>query len=271
MVVSGIDVSNHQGVVDWKQVADAGYKFAFIKCTQGINFRDQYFERNWYEAAVNGFQRGAYHFPEPFNNPDARVEADFFFDFIAKQGDMQQGDMLVLDMEVVSTANHRDYSGWMNYWMEITKSYFLFDPLSYTSPYYAQALHLANEPKLGAYPLWIATYLANAANANLGTIPKAPYPWNSVAFWQYSEKGRVPGINTNCDLNIFNGAEARMKLYGFQKTEKPPTPTKIDVAAIEQRLKDIEQDTKNIAQATTRINTYTQEIRTLLGGSNTPT
>jgi len=60
--VAGIDVSHHQGEIEWEEVADAGVEFAFIKATEGGDFSDPRFEFNWRQAKAAGIPRGAYHF-----------------------------------------------------------------------------------------------------------------------------------------------------------------------------------------------------------------
>jgi lysozyme len=58
----GIDVSVHQGQVDWPQVADAGYSFAYIKATEGVDYVDPQFTANWRGVHQAGMTRGAYHY-----------------------------------------------------------------------------------------------------------------------------------------------------------------------------------------------------------------
>lgn len=58
----GIDVSNHQGEIDWQAVADYGIEFAYIKATEGGDFTDRRFDVNWTGAGEAGLDRGAYHF-----------------------------------------------------------------------------------------------------------------------------------------------------------------------------------------------------------------
>ena len=55
----GVDVSNHQGDVDWERVADDGIEFAYIKATEGRDFLDARFATNWSEAGRRGIDRGA--------------------------------------------------------------------------------------------------------------------------------------------------------------------------------------------------------------------
>lgn len=60
--IQGVDVSHHQGVIDWRALKSEGVDFAYIKATEGGDHRDRQFARNWRESAAAGVQRGAYHF-----------------------------------------------------------------------------------------------------------------------------------------------------------------------------------------------------------------
>lgn len=58
----GVDVSTHQGTIDWRRVADDDIRFAYIKATEGGDFVDDHFATNWRAAGEAGLERGAYHF-----------------------------------------------------------------------------------------------------------------------------------------------------------------------------------------------------------------
>lgn len=58
----GIDVSHHQGNVEWQAVRTAGADFAYIKASEGGDLRDERFAENWRGAEAAGIKRGAYHF-----------------------------------------------------------------------------------------------------------------------------------------------------------------------------------------------------------------
>ena len=60
--VWGIDISHHQGAINWAKVSDSGVKFAFIKASEGEDHRDSRFDENWSAAGAAGIARGAYHF-----------------------------------------------------------------------------------------------------------------------------------------------------------------------------------------------------------------
>ncbi len=72
----GIDVSNHQGVVDWDAVAGDGISFAYVKATEGEDWTDKRFAANWAGAADAGLDRGAYHFFSLCT--DGRAQAEHF-------------------------------------------------------------------------------------------------------------------------------------------------------------------------------------------------
>lgn len=264
-MVKGIDVSNHQGHIDWDAVRNAGYEFAFIKATEGTGFVDPWFGRNWHEAKRVGMYRGAYHFPRPFDNADARVEADHFYNVVMDQG-VEEGDMLVLDMEVTEPSDYGDYGSWALYWMQVTQSYFEFPPLIYTAKNYINVLNLTLT-ELGNYGLWLAQWVLNPQAANPNNIPSAPRPWSIIAFWQYSARGSVPGVSGDCDLNLFNGTADRIPLYGKPKIQQEPQPPQIDIAAIEAHLDVLDSHVDRMHVDLDAIQNETQEIRTLLRGS----
>lgn len=272
MVVKGIDVSNHQGHIDWDAVANAGYTFAWLKASQGINFRDRWFPRNWEECKRVGIQRGAYHFPEPYNNSDARTETDFFYKIVVEENGLEPGDMLCLDAEVTGPEYYGDYGNWALYWLQIMESYVHFKPVIYTAQNYITQLNLKN-PELASFPLWNASWIVNHAAVDLNRLPNTPAPWSMTSFWQYTDKGRVPGVATLCDLNLFNGPLYRLPLIGMpspSEPEKPPTPN-IDVAAITKELLDIEVMKTSIVTESEAITEAVDRIKDLLRGSDPPT
>lgn len=60
--IHGIDISHHQNEINWTDVKSHNIKFVFIKATEGINFKDRLFNKNWEETKNAGLFRGAYHF-----------------------------------------------------------------------------------------------------------------------------------------------------------------------------------------------------------------
>jgi lysozyme len=60
--LQGIDVSHHQGAIDWRLLPDQGVDFAYIKASEGADVRDPAFAANWASARREGIARGAYHY-----------------------------------------------------------------------------------------------------------------------------------------------------------------------------------------------------------------
>src|SRR5690242_3411645 len=91
-----IDVSHHQGVIDWIQVADDGIQGAMIKASEGIGYIDPLFRQNATEAISAGLRVGFYHYarPESGNTPEQEVEA-----FMGAISGLRASLPLVLDLE----------------------------------------------------------------------------------------------------------------------------------------------------------------------------
>ena len=80
--VIGVDVSEHQGDIDWQAVADTGVEFAMLRVgyrgmTQGLLNADATFAQNYEEARAAGLQVGAYFFSQAITDAEAQAEADF--------------------------------------------------------------------------------------------------------------------------------------------------------------------------------------------------
>ncbi len=75
--VRGMDVSSHQGVVDWTKAAASGAKFAYVKASEGTAYRNPYFQAQYSGAASAGMLHGAYHFALP-NASSGAAQANYF-------------------------------------------------------------------------------------------------------------------------------------------------------------------------------------------------
>jgi GH25 family lysozyme M1 (1,4-beta-N-acetylmuramidase) len=200
--IPGIDISNHQGQIDWAQVAANNIKFAMIKATEGTGFHDRFFLGNWANAKGAGLLRGAYHFGRPSLN-DAISEADYFLNFV--QPVMQPGDILVLDME--DSDAQGDVSDWVMEWLSHVTERVGFMPMLYTGPWYLNSWMRQRPAEIGNYGLWLAAYQADQ--------PATPSPWPVMAIWQYSDAGRVGGISGNVDTDVFFGTSDQLRKYGM--------------------------------------------------------
>lgn len=189
----GLDVSHFQDTVDWQQVAQAGYAFAFIKATQGIDFVDPLFAANWSGAKAAGLLRGAYHFFDASADPQQQAE-NFLNTVTLEPGDLPP----VLDVESSSTSSQVSTATVVEgiaAWLQTVEQATGRTPILYTDNTYWDSL---GTKQFSGYPLWIADYGVAS--------PTLPTGWTRWAFWQFSESGEIPGITTAVDLNLFQGS-----------------------------------------------------------------
>lgn len=190
--VHGIDISHHQGEIDWGKVSLATYRdrpinFVFMKATEGGDFVDDSFRYNFSTVREHGIVRGAYHFFLP--DVPADVQASNFI----RQVQLQSGDLPpVLDVEVMGKGGVEQLQQGVAKWLSIVERHYGVAPIIYAS--YKFKTNYLNVPPFTHYPYWIAHYY----------VEDLEYkgPWK---FWQHTDRGRLDGIGTRVDLNIFNG------------------------------------------------------------------
>jgi len=199
----GIDVSNHQGQIDWPLVARCGPQFAVIKATEGTDYLDPYFAANWKAAMDNGLVRGAYCFGKP-SKGSGHNDARHFLDVVNDQG-IARGDFLVLDLEDPDVSPTADLLAYTVDWLGTVKAAVGFNALLYSGHYFLSPHNLEGKIELKNNGLWLASYQANP--------PPVPKGWDYWTMWQFTDRGVIPGIG-NVDQNLFNGPIERLKLYG---------------------------------------------------------
>ena len=188
--LSGIDVSKWQGVVNWKEVQQAGVAFAFARATYGTSEIDSSFAANWQGMKDAGLTRGAYHFFLAAEDPAQQAEF-----FLRTVGSLDADDLPpVIDVEADSGTSPNLVAN-VQTWLSAVEKALGRTPIIYTAPSYWNANMNSD---FGNYPLWVAEYGV--------TQPKAVNGWTNWTFWQYSESGKVSGVNGNVDLDYFNGA-----------------------------------------------------------------
>lgn len=179
-------------MVAWEEVKAMKVKniqlgFAFIKATEGIGNTDPHFKRNWRKSKANGIIRGAYHFF--IGSKDGRLQAE---NFISKV-ELGPGDMPpVLDVEQLNGASSTQFKTEIRRWLEIAEEYYHVKPIIYTNvDFYNRNMG----KEFDDYPLWVAHYYQSEQ-------PRIKRGW---IFWQHSDEGRVNGIVSKVDFNVFNG------------------------------------------------------------------
>ncbi|GAB2825479.1 lysozyme [Lentzea nigeriaca] len=195
--VPGMDVSSHQGDVDWQSSWRKGARFAYVKATEGTTYRNPKFTQQYNGSYDVGMIRGAYHFALP-DRSDGVKQANFF---VRNGGGWSpDGKTLppALDMEYNpygDTCYKMDQAA-MTTWVKAfsdtvfarTKRY----PMIYTSTNWWNRC-VGGSVKFGnTNPLWIAQY-----NSRLGPLPQG-FDFHTI--WQWQAAGLFPG-----DQNLFNG------------------------------------------------------------------
>jgi GH25 family lysozyme M1 (1,4-beta-N-acetylmuramidase) len=197
----GLDVSHHNGIIDWPAVAGAGYSFAFIKATEGQNFTDPAFRRNWTGAGRAGLLRGAYH----YFRPSIPVEGQLRH-FLDVMGPLGPGDLQpVLDFEESDDVRASKVIERAGIMLDGIRDGAGRDPIIYSYPFFYK--YTLGDPTQWAnvYPLWVAHYEVKR--------PALFGGWPFWSFWQYTSTGRAPGVRGRVDLNYFNGKLDQLKRF----------------------------------------------------------
>ena len=195
----GIDVSSHQGEIDWEKVAASGVDFAIIRAgyrgyTVGKIVQDPYFTKNMEGAIAAGIDVGVYFFSQAVNGQEAVEEALQTLEWIR---DYDVTYPVVFDWEYVSDSSSRTYNMTYQEIIDCTQAFNqLVEAAGYQGMVYSNP-NMVNKgfdlSQLQDYPFWLAHYTS-------GMTPTTfPYYYD---MWQYSSSGTVDGISGRVDLNI---------------------------------------------------------------------
>ncbi|AWB44104.1 1,4-beta-N-acetylmuramidase [Paenibacillus sp. CAA11] len=195
MFAQGIDVSHHNGVIDWQQVAADGRSFVFIKASQGKTFRDSQFAANVQGAKDAGLLVGVYHFLDATTTQDAKLQAANFAQAIEEAGGISQLDLPpVMDYEdnpgKLTAAQIRSVA---HAFLDEVERLTGCQPMIYTG----NAFGANFDTTFSGYKIWMARYSSQE--------PKPVAAWDRWDIWQYSSSGSVPGITGSVDLNVYQG------------------------------------------------------------------
>ena len=187
----GIDVSNWSGYINWREVRDAGIEVAIIQASEGTFYRDPYLHEFYNGAKENGIKVGFYHFFNPGSSPTPSEQARYFVDTIrGLDSDLK----LVLDLEQTGGLDNYEVTRQAIEFLEEVRNYSGLDVAVYTYTNFAQ-YNLYEGLGLSEYPLWIAQLSEGGPSPN-------PIWGNKYVAWQYSDTGRVRGINASTDLDL---------------------------------------------------------------------
>ena len=212
--MKGIDVSVHNGNIDWNRVKSAGIDFAILRAGYGrlASQKDERFEQNYSGAKAAGVPVGAYWYSYAMSEDEARLEADVFLSVIkGKQFefpvyyDVEEKKQFALGKEKVSAI--------MRAFLERVEAAGYFVGLYGSAS--SLTTHTADDIK-SRYTIWLAHWVNQTSYGG------------AYGIWQHSEKGRVDGINGNMDLDIcykdFPTIIKGKGLNGWGKAEPTSTP-----------------------------------------------
>lgn len=185
--VKGIDISWHNGEIDFPRVKKAGVDFAFVKATEGESYRDPMFETNFEGARNAGIPVGAYHF--------------FRFDC---DGAMQARNLLTAladrptDLPVaIDVEDYGNPEGYDDHNIALN----LREMIDILSESGRKVLIYSNKKGYERYvrnnfdnlPVWVCSFSGPPVDEINWTL------------WQHSHLSRIDGIDSPVDLNTFNG------------------------------------------------------------------
>ncbi len=197
----GIDVSHHQGDIDWKKVATTTIpyepiRFAYIKITEGKDYADPKRARNSKGANDNKVPFGYYHFAKAGNNTATDEANNFFNTYKAIGVEPTLSYPFMLDIEFNNGLTKTQFVTWIKLFISTFQHKFLgpiYPPIIiYGSPAFLED-NLGTTHDLNLYNLWVAH--PNVEN------PKIPKPWQDWFIWQYTWKDKVNGITGDVDAN----------------------------------------------------------------------
>lgn len=190
--VYGIDISRHQGKIDWETFKKnnptaAPISFIYIKATEGSDFTDINFKENFENARKHGFLRGAYHYFSTHSTGSAQAQ------MFIKTAKLEKGDLPpMIDIEE-KPKDKIKFIQELKIFISKIEEHYGVKPILYT--YRKYKTRYLTDQFFSRYPSWVAHYYIDSLGADVEWL-----------IWQCSDIGEVPGITENVDINIFNGS-----------------------------------------------------------------
>jgi lysozyme len=183
----GIDVSHHQGRIDWPALPAQGVDFAYIKASEGGDHRDRRFAANWLGARAAGIRRGAYHF-FTLCRPGAEQAANFI-DAVPVEADALPP---AVDLEYMGNCAGRLAPGAFHAelaaYISAVEAHYRRPVLLYLTREFDEAYGVSTRVRR---PLWLRSLVLQ---------PRfGARPWT---LWQASNFRRLDGIQGRVDWNV---------------------------------------------------------------------
>jgi lysozyme len=190
--IRGLDVSHHQGAIDWAAVASEGWQFAWLKATEGGDWTDPRFDENRAGAARAGVRWGAYHFLTFCRDPERQAAH-----FLSVLGDDVGQLPPAVDVETGGNCSERprpeELARHLGVFLERVEGALHRRMVIYVVP--DQVEELFGPAGLPDRPLWVRSIFAEPT-------PLARRPWT---IWQYHSRARIAGVGVFVDLDVFAG------------------------------------------------------------------
>ena len=183
--IQGIDISHYQKDINWKKVNQENIGFVFMKATEGHDYIDPNFEYNWEETGRLGIKRGAYHF---FSMRSSGIEQGVKITEVVPYDENSMPP--VIDIEIPTTHNETVVKKELQDLIAILKNHYKKEPILYVT--YDTYNAFIKDDFLNA-PIWIRDILK----------PPLLYGGRNWTFWQFTDQGRVNGIEGDVDKNVY--------------------------------------------------------------------
>ena len=181
-IARGIDVSKHNGTVNWGQVAASGIQFVFIKAGSTKSGIDPQFAANITGAQAAGLRTGVYVYSYATTPEQAANEASLVLQWI---------EPYTVNYPVVFDIEDKCHKGLSNQQLiDIINAFCVpVDAAGYHPMVYSNKNMFTQKMDNAGWDRWVAQYADSCETGN------------NVCFWQYSSKGKVNGVGGNVDLN----------------------------------------------------------------------
>jgi len=194
-MVTGIDLSEKNGPVDWEQLRRGELGFVYLRATEAIDLVDAMFDSNMERARKSGILAGAYHWLHP--GLHVGQQTNLFVNKVKNFGGLLP--------PVVCLENHITNANEMEQnvltFLRLIEQKVGVKPVIYTSENYWKTYFLN--------AIWGCDYLLWLDKPG-STWPGQLWPWAGWSFWQYSYQAKLPGVSTTLGMNWFNGSSAEL-------------------------------------------------------------
>ncbi len=185
----GIDVSEWQGEIDFAGVKEAGIEVVYIRASEGAEYKDPYYLRNYEGAKENGIKVGFYHYLTARTEAEALEQAEFFVSILKG---LQVDCRLAMDFESFGELSREEINDISKAFLDEVKKLSGKETVIYSDAYNARFTF--DDELAEQYPIWVADYdVTEPGDGN----------WSTWVGFQYTDRGRTDGIDGNVDRDYF--------------------------------------------------------------------